>query len=144
MLEWFSVPPGCWSLWLMQYGTGGSHQCSGCAKLTRQHSAALRLLLPGKEFSHSWLTRKCPESEKCTKTLSWMVIYHELNDAEESLTTPVCGQVSEGSTALRRERLNPRIESQHFNCVFYSNETFLNFLMPFEVLYLPQDLSLSN
>lgn len=38
------------------------------------------------------------------------MIYHELSDAEKSLTAPVCGQVSEGSTALRRVRLNPTLQ----------------------------------
>lgn len=51
MLEWFSVPPGCWSLWLMQYEMGGFDQCSVPAELTRQHWAALILLLPGKQLT---------------------------------------------------------------------------------------------
>lgn len=38
------------------------------------------------------------------------MICHELSDAEKSLTAPVCGQVSEGSTALRRVRLNPTLQ----------------------------------
>lgn len=103
----------------MQYETGGFDQCSVPTELTWQHSAALILLLPGKQLPviPAWPVYISPEGKKCTKTLSSMASYHELSDAEQYLTAPVCGQVSEGSTALQRMRLNPRVESQHFSCV---------------------------
>lgn len=82
MLEWFSVPPGCWSLCLMQYGTGGFDQCSACAELTWQHSAALILLLPGKQLTAipAWpgsalktrnALKHCPD---WWSTMSWVML----------------------------------------------------------------------